>query len=297
MIPVAIAYHCPMNTPPSSGLVLALGGGGARGLAHLGVLQVLEREKIPVLGIAGTSMGGLLGALYAASVPLDVIETTVAETAKPTELLSMLGISKSGISVRGQKLYALLVEALGGDLTFDELRFPLALVAADLLSGRRVVLNDRGVVDAVRATIAIPGVFEPVIQQGPGPLPLQLIDGGVLDSVPVSAAREMAAGPVVAVDVLPCFDENPLGEQPTVLPLELGTVPAVFSILLQTGMMAIGEMTSLRLRLHPPDLLLRPEIEPSITILTGFDHAEETIAAGRRAAEARLPELRRLAGM
>ncbi len=295
-----------MNAVP--GLVLALGGGGARGLAHLGVLQVLEREGIPVLGIAGTSMGGLLGALYAASVPLDVIETTIAETAKPTELLSMLGISKSGISVRGQKLYALLVEALGGDLTFDELRFPLALVAADLRSGQRVVLDDRGVVDAVRATIAIPGVFEPVERQGPGRLSMQLIDGGVLDNLPVGAARALApalggsesgrdGASVVAVDVLPCFDENHLGDEPIVLPLELGPVPEVFSTLLQTGMMAIAGMTSLRLQLEPADLVLRPEIAPSITILTGFDQAEDVVAAGRKAAEARLPELRRLAGM
>ena len=102
---------------------------------------------------------------------------------------------------------------------------------------------------------------------------------------------------MVAVDVLPCFDENQLGEQPTVLPLELGPVPEVFSTLLQTGMMAIAGMTSLRLQLEPADLVLRPEIAPSITILTGFDHAEDVVAAGRKAAEARLPELRRLAGM
>jgi hypothetical protein len=102
---------------------------------------------------------------------------------------------------------------------------------------------------------------------------------------------------VVAIDVLPCFEDNHLGEQPTVLPLELGPVPEVFSTLLQTGMMAIAGMTSLRLRLAPADLVLRPEIAPSITILTGFDHAEDVVAAGRKAAEARLPELRRLAGM
>jgi NTE family protein len=287
-----------MPTPSPSGLVLALGGGGARGLAHLGVLQVLEREGIPVRAIAGTSMGGLLGALYAAGIPLATIEETIAESTKPIELLSLLGLGKSGVSVRGQKLYELLVAALGREFTFDELRIPCAVMTVDLKSGRRVMLDAGDVADAVRATIAIPGVFEPVEKQGPGRESMLLIDGGVLDNVPVDAAASLAGGEtgaIVAVDVLPHFHDNHVGEPPIAPQLELGPVPQVFAHLFHTAMIAIAELTELRLRANPPALVLRPEIPSEIAILSGFDAAEEVIAAGRRAAEGRVEELRRIA--
>ena len=276
----------------SDGLALALSGGGLRGLAHLGVLEVLEREGLAVRAIAGTSMGGFVGALLAAGVPLATIQAELAGTLATRRLLGLLDlrVSRWGVALRGRRVHALLCRLLGGDRPFSSLAFPLALVASDLSSGREVVLRDGPVAEAVRATISVPGVFEPV-ERGR----MRLVDGGLLDNLPVGVARSLSDRPVVAVDVLPFFRANRPGEEPSVTPLRAARSPQGLRDALHRSMMMIAEMGALRLALDPPDLVLRPAVPPDVTLLFGRQRTTEIVTAGRVAAEAALPLLVELA--
>ncbi|RLF31312.1 MAG: hypothetical protein DRN07_07465, partial [Thermoplasmata archaeon] len=154
---------------------LALSGGGARGLAHIGVLKVLEREDIPVDFLAGTSMGGIIAAAYAAGLSIEYIEKEALRMGRLRNLITLMDRSLPRLGLfEGQKVQEYLAGHLG-DITFDELKIPLALVAVDLETGEEVVLRKGRVVDAVRATISLPGVFAPYRLDG-----RLLVDGGVL---------------------------------------------------------------------------------------------------------------------
>ena len=281
-----------MTTPatePRLGLVL--GGGGARGLAHIGVLRVLERENIPIACVAGTSMGGLVGALYAAGVPADRVEEEVIRLSSVTEQMRLVDVewSAAGLSVRGRRIYNFLAELLGEELTFADLGLPLAMVAVDIHTGRQVVLQGGLVIDAVRATISVPGVFTPVDLGD-----YRLVDGGVLDNVPVDVAHALGATRTIAVDVLPYFGRNVPGADPVETGLRLAFAPQQFAEVYHVLMIMIAAATESRLREYPPDLLIRPALPPTVTLLSGFNRATELIAAGEAAAEAALPQIRAL---
>jgi NTE family protein len=274
---------------PRIGLVL--GGGGARGLAHVGVVSVLQREGIPVDYLAGTSMGGLVGALYAANVPLDVVEGQLKRLSAVTEQMRLVdvNISASGLSIRGRRIYNLMADLLGEGLTFADLKIPLAMVAVDIYSGREVILQGGLVIDAVRATISVPGVFEPVDLGD-----YRLVDGGVLNNVPVDVARTQGATRTIAVDVLPSFSANVPGLKPAEMGLQLPFGPLVLNETYHVLMIMIAALTDSHLRQWPPDLLIRPVIPPNITLLSGFNQAEALIKAGEAAAEEALPAIRAL---
>ena len=140
---------------------LALGGGSARGLAHIGVLEVIEREDIPIDLVAGTSAGAIIGALYAAGVNPAIMKDYVLsfDKAQRRRLLD-LTLPKSGI-IQGDKIIEEMKNLMGGDKTFAELRKPFACVACDIVHGEEVVLNQGSVCDAVHASIAVPLVFQP----------------------------------------------------------------------------------------------------------------------------------------
>lgn len=272
-------------------LGLVLGGGGARGLAHIGVLRVLEREGVAVDCIAGTSMGGLVGALYAAGVPLSVVEDEVAKMSRLTELIRLVdvNISAAGLSVRGRRIYNFMADLLGEDLTFADLRIPLAMVSVDIRAGREVILQGGLVIDAVRATISIPGIFEPVELGG-----YRLVDGGVLDNVPVDVAHSLGATRTIAVDVLPSYSRNVPGIEPVETGLQLPFAPFQLNEVYQVLMVMIAALTESQLRQYPPDLLIRPEIDSGVTLLSGFNRAADIIAAGEAATVAALPAIRAL---
>ena len=282
-----------MNSPlHSPTLGLALGGGGARGLAHIGVLKVFEREHIPVHFIAGTSMGGIVGATYAAGVPLETITGVALQIRKRMEQLRLLDFKLSGRGLlKGTRLYRQLASLLGEELTFADLKIPLALMAVDILTGREVVLNEGKVVDAIRATMSVPGVFEPVPRGE-----LLLVDGGILNNVPVDVVSQSGVERTIAVDVMPDFPRNRAGQAPIVIAPKTAYLPPAMQEVMNTFLIMISEMTEYRLRACAPDLVLRPEISNQVSLLTGFELAEEVIAAGETAAEAALPEIRRLIG-
>jgi NTE family protein len=269
---------------------LALGGGGARGLAHIGVLKVFDREHIPVHFIAGTSLGGIIGSTYAAGVPLDSIVGVALQIRKRMEQLRLLDFKLTGRGLlKGTRLYRQLGSILGEELTFAELKIPLALMAVDIHTGREVVLRDGKVVDAIRATMSVPGVFEPVPRGD-----MLLVDGGILNNVPVDVVSQEGMQKIIAVDVMPDFPRNIPGQEPIVVAPKTAYLPPAMQEVMNTFLIMISEMTEYRLQRNPPDLVIRPEISTQVSLLTGFELAHEVIEAGEAAAEAALPEIRRL---
>ena len=271
---------------------LALGGGGVRGLAHIGVLKVFEEEEVPVHLLAGTSAGGLVGASYAAGLTPDQLEEQALWLAKPQHLLAFVdrSLPRRGL-LTGGKVSEYLAQWLQG-VTFDGLRIPLALVAVDLVTGEKVVLQDGPVLEAVRATIALPGFFTPV-ERGEA----VLVDGGLLDNLPADVVREMGADVVIAVDV--STDEQVMDfyvEQFRGRRLIPDGLVELVDVVWRSAMVMVREVNRRVLEEARPDVLICPEIPPSVTVLSGFNQAAEVIAAGERAARAALPRIGELLG-
>jgi NTE family protein len=175
---------------------LALSGGGARGLAHLGVLEVLETLGIVPSAIAGTSAGSILGAARAAEIPIARMKS-VAETAQWTRLVRPV-LPGSGGLFSLAPLDQLLEDVLGPKRRFEDLSIPFACLATDVERDQPVVLRSGPIAPAVRASCSVPGVFAPVEHQG-----RVLVDGGVMNNLPVRLLREMGAEYVIGVDLIP----------------------------------------------------------------------------------------------
>jgi NTE family protein len=272
---------------------LALGGGGSRGYAHIGVLRCLEREGFRVKAIAGTSAGGIVAVAYAAGFTPDEIEAAFSNVDQsklfarsPDEGPGILGLSGA----------AKFFEEFFGDRTFADLHFPCAVVAVDLKAGREVVLNQGRVVDGILATVAVPGVFPPK-QYGES----QLVDGAVLNPVPVNIARSLAPSlPVVAV-VLDILTEATSGFNSLPLPVQVPAalverltrtrVAQAFNIFLQSVDVGSRKMAELRLLTDNPEVIIRPNVN-GIGILDKVD-VHQIVRAGEEATDNIMQELLR----
>lgn len=269
---------------------LALGGGGARGLAHIGVLKVFAREGIPIDVVAGTSMGGIIGAALAAGASISDMETEALKVRRRREQIKLVDPKLSGSGLlKGSRVYQYLSSLLGEELIFADLNLPLAMVAVDFNTGREVILKEGNVVDAIRATISVPGIFAPFVRDKQ-----LLVDGGVLNNVPVDVARELGAQTVIAVDVLPNFPQDRPEEPLAATPVNIPGVTQSLVEIMHVQMIMISEMTELKLKTTPSDVLIRPASPSRIGLFAGFEHAEEAIAAGEAAAEEALPKIREL---
>jgi NTE family protein len=267
---------------------LALSGGGARGLAHIGVLRVLEQEGIPVDFLAGTSMGGVIAAGYAAGLSAEFMAAEAQRMGQLRSLIALMDRSLPRLGLfEGQKVQEYLTGHLG-NITFDELKIPLALVAVDLVMGEEVVLRSGRVADAVRATISLPGVFAPFRLDGH-----LLVDGGVLNNLPANVVRERGADIVIAVDVsssctLESFTLDDRGNSH----LPLAQVPLILDTLRQAVNIMESRLVSYKLAEAQPEILIRPALGEGITTLGGFGRATEVIAAGEAAAAVAVPTIR-----
>lgn len=184
----------------------ALGGGGARGLSHIGVLKVLEEHGIYPEVIAGTSIGALVGVLYAGGLSAAEIEKEALRVSwRRMALLVDPTLPLYGL-VQGKRVTSLLKSILG-DLNFPDLKLQFASVATDIESGEQVVLASGSVLDAVRASFSVPGIFTPVRVGG-----RYLVDGGLVNEVPVSVCHQMGAEYVIGVNVIP--DPSGMLERP-----------------------------------------------------------------------------------
>jgi NTE family protein len=265
-----------------------LGGGGARGLAHIGVLKAFDRAGIPISMIAGASMGGIIGVLYLVGINPEQLQAEAQKRSRLFDMIRLLDlkISREPYLARGTRIRKILEEALGDKRSFSDLPKPFAVTAVDIKSGREVILREGDLVNAVRATMSVPGVFAPV-EWGD----MLLVDGGILNNVPVDVAREMGADIVVAVDVLPHFRLNQPGGPIVTQPLTPRRVPRVYADLWHVQLIMIAALTEHWFGIRPPDIIIRPELPVDMDILMGFDRSEEAIVSGERATEAVIPQV------
>lgn len=251
------------------------------------MLKVLEDEGIPIDLLTGVSMGGIIAAAYASGLTPEFLEQEALRMATPRNLLGLvdLSIPRSGF-LEGQKVITYLRNHIG-DRSFEELRIPLTLLAVDLNDGREVYLNQGSVLEAVRASIALPGVFTP-IERGEQ----LLVDGGLLDNLPADVARSMGADVVIAVDVMAgegvSFVLHAL-EKRRYVPGGLASTIEVLSRSLEVMMTALNRY---RLSEAKPEVIIRPPVPGNVTVLTGFTRAAEVIAIGEKAAREALPRIR-----
>jgi NTE family protein len=189
-------FHRPAidSSAPRPKIGLVLGGGAARGFAHVGVIRALEQEKIPIDLIVGTSVGSLIGALYA-DKPSSFDLELIAFKLEKEDLFDFSVFNSATGPVIGDRLEQFVKEKLARD-KIEDLRIPFAAVATNLNTGEQVVLNRGSIAKAVRASSSIPGIFTPVQY-----LNMNLVDGGVVDNVPVDVARAMGADLVIAVNI------------------------------------------------------------------------------------------------
>lgn len=283
---------------------LALGSGAARGWAHVGVIRVLERAGIRPDLVCGTSVGALVGAAYAAG-ELDRFERWLRSLSM-ADVISFMDVGLHGGMIKGERLMAFF-RAQFVDRPVEELAMPFAAVATALRTGAEVWLREGSTIDAVRASIALPGLFTPVVRDDH-----LLVDGGLVNPVPVSLARAMGAEIVIAVDLSTDIlgrhlreaeEDAPstggIGEWKRRLQESLGAIipmsadtprfPSMLDVLASSINIMQVRICRSRMAGDPPEVIVAPRLAQ--LGLLDFHRAAEAIEAGERAAENALPAL------
>ncbi len=279
-----------------SKIALVLGGGGSRGLAHIGVLKVLVREQIPIDLIVGTSMGGVIGVLFA----LGYHPSEIGQGISKLQQASFFNLKMLTMRARQRHVKQFLTEALG-DKTFADLTIPVTLMAVDMRRGEEVQLNAGKLVPALLASSAVPGAFPPVHYHG-----MELNDGGVIDSLATHVAFARGAASVIAVDVYPELEkENPwIDPISAIMGIALpalsngngnGRAPNIASSMWRATRVMTWHLHQKRLADHPPHVLLRPDVDRYGSL--DFRDIDTPIQAGVEEAERYLPRLLRLAAV
>jgi NTE family protein len=258
----------PVASSERAGLGLALGGGFARGFAHLGVLQVLEQNRIPISFIAGTSVGSILGAAYASGAPL----ARIIATCRTLRFRDIARWRVSRLGLASNHRLGDLIEQVFESRRFEDLQIPMAVVATDLANGEPVVFTHGNLCEAIRASCAFPGLFEPV-QIGTR----YLADGGLVAQVPTCAAREMGAAHVIGVSV---------GLQDG----QRGAPSNIFQVVCRA--VSAAQKHQLEIWERHADLVLRPDVQS--LAWDDFDRADEAIEAGAAATRRALPRILKL---
>jgi len=250
-------------------VALVLGGGAARGFAHIGVIRALEQEKVPIDLIVGTSVGSLIGAIYAYDANSMELEWTAFMLEKDSLFDYGLITAFTGMGVaKGDKLEE-FVKSKVPVANIENLKIPFAAVATDLNRGTSVVLDKGSVARAVRASSAIPGVFNPVEYQG-----RLLVDGGVIDSIPVSIAREKGADIVIAVDI----SENVVNFN----------ITNIVDVMLQS--ITIMGAVNAKTRKKEADVLISPKVGD--VGMMDFTQKKRCMLAGIEATQKMMPEIK-----
>ena len=267
---------------------LVLGGGGARGLASVGIVEVLEAEGLRPAAIAGTSMGALIGAFLAAghsAADCHVLTRSLRWT-------HVLDVGREGGLIKGDRYGRWLADRLPA--RFADLKIPLAVIATDIERGETVVLREGDLVPAIRASTAFPGAFAPVAHAG-----RLLVDGGVLNTLPLDVIREYDVSPVVAADFAAPRARAVGGGyagaawQRLWQSLTFRRRGLAADVLLKAVDIMQSEIAAQRLRRYPPDLLIAPVMDH--IRIEDFRRYEEIIAAGAGEARRVLDRLRRAA--
>ncbi|HEY9210550.1 MAG TPA: patatin-like phospholipase RssA [Methylotenera sp.] len=284
---------------------LALGGGAARGWSHIGVIRVLEQAGIKPDIICGTSIGALVGAVYAAG-ELDRFEQWVLRL-KISEVVSYMDVSLSSGLLKGERLMEFFRRDYA-DRAIEDLSIPFAAVATSLKTGAEVWLREGSILEAVRASIALPGLFEPSLKDG-----VILVDGGLVNPVPVSLARAMGADFVIAVDLTAGvlgqkFDSDDHKDKSDYKNVEWITrlqdgldalvpafaqketsLPSMLDVITSSINIMQIRITRSRMAGDPPEIIVAPHLA-HINLLD-FHRAKEAIQEGAQAMTAMLPNL------
>ncbi|MDD4802059.1 MAG: patatin-like phospholipase family protein [Syntrophomonas sp.] len=246
-------------------VALVLGAGSARGLAHIGIIQVLLENKIPFDFIVGSSMGAMVGTIYACGANIYMLDKMVEHM--NTKILFEIGVPRMGF-VSGKRVCDFL-DLLTKRKNFCDLDFPVAVVATDLITGNPVVFDEGSVSEAVRASISLPGIFAPVFKDD-----MVLVDGAVSDRLPIKTALDRGADIVIAVDVT-------FG--PGKKPLIRNTIDVIMTSL---DIMSKLHFDSIY---NQADILIQPavgHINPQ-----DFDKSREAVDLGRKAAQDKIGEI------
>lgn len=311
-----------MSSTPKPLLALALGGGAARGWAHVGVIRALEQRGIKPDIVCGTSIGALVGAAYV-SGELDRFEAWVKRLTV-MDVVTFMDVSLNGGLIKGEKLMAFF-EKTFVDRPIESLGLPFAAVACDLHTGAEVWLRDGSTADALRASLALPGLLTPVHYRGK-----TLVDGGLVNPVPVSVARAMGADIVIAVDLnadlvgrhlKPTKGDDQTADQVPRAVEEKGSgdevgwidqlqqqlqkrlvlqwpawgsqdkppVPSLFDVVASSINIMQVRITRSRMAGEPPDLVIAPKLAD--LGLMDFHRAQQAIDEGRLAVERNLEQL------
>ena len=268
---------------------LALGGGGAKGAAHVGVLMALEEIGIRPSLVTGTSVGAFIGATYTAGVDLQTIAKSIPDLA----LGQMYRLPRNAPALSTNTKYKQYLQEMIGDITFAELEIPLAVVATDLVSQKEVILDEGKVVTAVMASASLPLVFPPMEMDG-----MVLVDGGVVNNVPFDIARARGATYVIAVDLgntAPYGTIDGSKAPPTGLlakAIAMTKNRRTWQIMSTLNDIHSSQLLHARLAISRPEVLLRPYLG---TISLFDTHRwQEAVAAGKTAAYEVEDELRKL---
>ena len=303
---------------------LALGSGSARGWSHIGVIRVLREEGIDIDIVCGTSIGSIVGSAFAAGA-LDKLEEWARELAW-SDILGFMDVTlpRSGL-IEGDRIAKFFRENLS-DPNIEDLPLPFAAVATNLTSGQEVLLREGSLMDAIRASISMPGIFTP-FKQGDR----WLVDGGLVNPVPVSLCRAMGADVVIAVNLnsdimgkrkqpvkdvqkvskkekieehglrnqLTAYLDNTVkwGKSFVLSRFDSGHAdrePSLFEVIANSSNIMQDRITRQRLAGDPPDILISPRLA-HIGLLE-FNRAEETIAEGKRATHLTLPLIKDIIG-
>lgn len=307
---------------------IALSGGAVRGISHIGILKVLENKKIPIDFISGTSIGAMIGALYASRIGIKKIENIV----KTTEWRKLVDftIPKTGF-IAGKRIERYIGELIDHK-NFEDLSIPLSIVSTELNRGEKVVFNQGNLTKAIRASISLPGVFEPVIQGNS-----IFVDGGLVDPIPVDIVKEMGADIVITVDLtidikqtnlsevkkresslteffekefistelrylknflkehkikLPVFMKRFLNPR-SIIKIVLGTeIPDIIKYSIRSRDILANQFAKEKLRYPYVDVIIKPEFEG--VKWAEFDKINHCIRAGEIAAEESIPKIKKL---
>jgi NTE family protein len=262
---------------------LALGGGGARGYAHIGVMRVLEREGFRPSAIAGTSMGSLIGAVFAAGHSTDEVQEVLSQT----PIWRFLDLNPLGGVLNFAEVVRLLEPHIPRQI--EDFPVPFGVTATDLITGTEVYFHQGDVFQAIRASIAYPGAINPIW------VGYQLLaDGGILNQIPVDLARFLGSERVIAVDVTPLqvLRDKPQHKNWWDKIFRRGTdVNPIQNVYRSIEIMQI-RLAEVKLAVSRPDLILRPSLEG--IGLFSFQQQSQAIRDGELAAEVRLQEIREL---
>lgn len=252
-------------------IALVLGGGGARGLAHIGALDVLEREDIKIDLLVGTSMGAVIAAAYSLGIPIPTMESR-ATAISWTDIFDPT-IPKQGL-IEGQKMQRVIEEILENK-TFLDINIPLAIVTTDIEKAQEVVYTSGDLIKIIRASCSWPGIFNPVSIDGQ-----LLVDGGIKNSVPVSIAKKLGADFIIACDVGFCVTKDK-------------KIDTILRLLLQSFQIMGEELNTYQSK--GADVIIEPDLGDIDQ--AAFDKSTEILRKGKEAAEEALVMLRKKLGL